>query len=76
MEGLAKCDLEVVLYVELKTDLFVQKVVVIEKAPFFVCLWVFWFLVFCLSDSRSAIDLYPCLRSRVFFHLFFQLVLQ
>lgn len=34
MEGLAKYDLEAVLHAELKTDFFVQKLVVIEKALF------------------------------------------
>lgn len=46
MENLAKYDLEAMLHMELKTDCFVQKVVVLFG--------------FFLSDSRSAVDLYPC----------------
>lgn len=36
MEGLAKYDLEAVLHVELKTDIFVQKIVVIQRIYFYL----------------------------------------
>lgn len=59
MEGLAKYDLEAVMHVELKIDFFCAKSCSDWKGFFFIIFF----------NSRSAVYLYPCLRSWVFFHL-------